>query len=88
MIYVLEMPPAAPPRAWFAFDADDLLRKLHGSEAAALHARGQCRVFPDESAALAAFERADEPAWQGSGWRARWALREQLVALEVLADDL
>ena len=55
---------------------------------AELHAAGRCRVFADESAALAAFERADDPDWQGEGWRARWALREQLVALEVLADDL
>lgn len=88
MIYVLEMPAQAEPRVWFAFDADDLERKLEGSEAAVLFAHGQCRVYADESAALAAFERADHPDWQGGGWRARWALREQLVALEVLADDL
>lgn len=88
MIYVLEMPEAAEPRAWFAFDAQDLQRKLEESDAAALFARGRCRVYRDESAALAAFERAADPAWQGEGWRARWALREQLIALEVLADDL
>ena len=88
MIHVLELPEGEEPRVWFAFDEDDLLRKLESSDAAALHARGRCRVFADESAALAAFERADDPAWQGQGWRARWALREQLIALEVLADDL
>lgn len=88
MIHVLEMPEAGEPRVWFAFDPDDLARKLERSDAAALHAAGRCRVYPDESAALAAFERADHPDWQGPGWRARWALREQLVALEVLADDL
>lgn len=88
MIHVLEMPVDAPPRVWFAFDADDLARKLETSNAADLHAAGRCRVFADESAALAAFERADDPDWQGEGWRARWALREQLIALEVLADDL
>jgi hypothetical protein len=87
MIHVLELPEGAAPRAWFAFDIDDLRRKLDGSEAAELHARGRCRVFHDEAAALAAFERADDPAWQGEGWRARWALREQLIALEVLAAD-
>ncbi len=54
---------------------------------AALRARGPCRVFADESAALAAFERQHDPAWQGEGWRARWALRDQLVATEVLAED-
>lgn len=87
MIFVVEQPDGAEPRAWFAFDVDDLRAKLAHSDAAALHATGRCRVYPDESAAMAAFERADDPAWAGPGWRARWALREQLVALEVLAED-
>jgi hypothetical protein len=52
-----------------------------------LRERGECRIYWTESEATAAFERAADPAWQGEGWRARWALREQLVALEVLADD-
>jgi hypothetical protein len=56
--------------------------------AAALHARGVCRIYWTESEATAAFERADDAAWQGEGWRARWALRDQLVAMDVLADDL
>jgi hypothetical protein len=55
---------------------------------AALRARGDCRICWDESEATAAFERTQDPAWQGPGWRARWALREQLIATEVLADDL
>jgi hypothetical protein len=55
---------------------------------AALREWAPHRVFWDESEALAAFERSDDPDWQGAGWRARWALRDQLVALEVLADDL
>lgn len=88
MIHVLELPPGGPPRAWFAFDADDLARKLEACDAGALFAQGRCRVFADESAALAAFERSDHPDWQGTGWRARRALHEQLVALDVLADDL
>jgi hypothetical protein len=56
--------------------------------AAALKLRSPHRLFWTESAALAAFERTDDADWQGAGWRARWALRDQLVALEVLADDL
>lgn len=88
MIFVVERPEGAAPRAWFAFDADDLEAKLAHCDAAALHAAGRCELYPDETAALAAFERRADPAWQGEGWRARWALREQLVALEVLADDL
>lgn len=58
------------------------------ASAAALRARGDCRIYWTEAEATAAFERADDPAWQQGGWRARWALREQLIALEVLADDL
>ena len=37
--------------------------------------------------ATAAFERSADPLWQGAGWRARLALRDQLVAMEELADD-
>jgi len=159
MIFVVELPADAEPRAWFAYDAGDLLRKVaagdplpawqvhdcislrelldlddetpdspgaeqrhpalfalaaqHGWEAklyradhllppgsyraepvseaeaaeAALRARGPCRIYWSEAEATAAFERRDDPAWQGSGWRAHQGLREQLVALEVLADD-
>lgn len=160
MIFVVEQADPAAPRAWFAWDADDLLRKVaaddplplwqihdrvsarellelfdetpqaaglderqpalwalgrtHGWDTplhradhllepgtyrpepvdpcdaaeAALRARGPVLVLRDESAATAAFEQAGHPAWAGPGWRARWALREQLLALEVLADDL
>ena len=160
MIFVLEMPAQAEPKAWFAYDAEDLLRKVaahdtlreweihdcatprelldmfdaepgmpgvreqypgivamgeeHGwdtplyradhlqepgsyrtepvtpaqASEAALRARGECRVYWSEAEATAAFERAEDPAWAGSGWRARWALRAQLIATEVLADDL
>ncbi len=88
MIWVLETPEGADPNCWFAFDAEDFERKLESGRTAELHALGQAHVFADESAALAAFERAADPLWAGPGWRARWALREQLVAMEVLADDL
>lgn len=88
MIFVVELPQDAPPSCWFAFDADDFARKIDARDTAALHAQGRCRIYPDEAAAMAAFERTADPLWQGGGWRARWALREQLVATEVLADDL
>ena len=38
-----------------------------------------------QSEAMAGFELAADPLWQGAGWRARLALREQLIATEVLA---
>jgi hypothetical protein len=83
VIFVLECPEGAPPRAWFAFDADDLRSKL-----AARGGPPDCamQLWPDEAGALRAFENDAEPAWQGSGWKARLALREQLVATEVLAE--
>ena len=96
MIFVVEIPENAAPSAWFAFDFDDLLRKIEArdpqalAEATAVSADGssRCRIFWTEAEATAAFERTADPAWQGEGWRARWALRDQLVATEVLADDL
>ncbi len=98
MIFVVEAPHQAEPSAWFAFDIDDLLRKIEqrapglldntaGADGA-LEPGPRCRIFWSEAEATAAFERAADPLWQGDGWRARLALREQLVALEVLADDL
>lgn len=56
--------------------------------AAALRDQGPHRVYWDEREALAAFERSDDACWHGQGWRARWRLRDQLIALDVLADDL
>jgi hypothetical protein len=108
MIFVVEQPGADEPRAWFAFDEEDLLRKVAAADleglrqahaalgecapadlaVAALRARGDCRIYWNEAQAMAAFERRDDPAWQGQGWRAHRALREQLLALEILADDL
>lgn len=84
MMFLLELPPGARPRVWFAFDADDLHRKL---EAGGGLPSCEIRLWPDEESALMACENDAEPQWQGDGWRARWALREQLIATEVLAED-
>ncbi len=99
MIFVVELPVGdAEPRAWFAFHRDDLLRKIAArgthlplapTACGAAADEGCCLIYWDEAEATAAFERAADPAWQGGrGRRARAALREQLIALEVLADDL
>ena len=37
MIYVVDMPSQGEPRAWFAFDAHDLLRKVAAGDAKAAH---------------------------------------------------
>ena len=56
--------------------------------AAALSARaGLHCVYWDERAAISAFEGADPRIAGPAHWHARRALYEQLVALEVLADD-
>jgi hypothetical protein len=83
MIYVVELPEQGEPRAWFTFDADDLARKL-----LALPDDGVERiVYWNEAEAVAAFEGGDPLIAGKEGWHARRALYEQLVALEVLADD-
>jgi hypothetical protein len=86
MIYVLEMPDqpeGAAPRVWFAFDGEDLRAKL-----AASNGPPDCpmHIWPDEVSAVLDFENDGHTLWQGAGWKARWALREQLVATEVLAE--
>ena len=161
MIYVVEVPPQGAARAWFAFDEDDLLRKVATGDARAAHeiwdnasARELLELFDDSPAAAGVEERypglhalgievgwdtplfradylqqaglyAPEPVrlvdacraalrarggeWRfyegeqhaliavdkpdalydcAGGWRARWALRQQLIAVEALADDL
>jgi len=108
MMFIVEQPDPQDARCWFAFDEEDLLRKVAAMDTellrstyerlgecepielaeAMLQSRGPCRLYPTEAAATAAFEREADPFWQGAGWRARWALRDQLIAMEVLADDL
>lgn len=160
MIYVVDMPPQGEPRAWFAFDAHDLLRKVAAGDAkaaheiwdcatacellalfderpdnpgvaerfpgicalgsevgwdtalfradhvrepglyapepvtlidaclAALRARGGDWRFHDgEQHALAAVDAPDAVYDRPGGWRARRTLREQLIAVEALAND-
>jgi len=55
--------------------------------AAALRQRGECRMWSDDSLAVLAIEADADPIWLGeSGWRARRALREQLLAIDALAE--
>lgn len=84
MIYVLELSAPQAARAWFAYDAEDLSRKVMASETLTA---GEFIVYWSDSEALAAFEGGDPRIAGASGWRARRALYDQLVALEVLADD-
>ena len=55
--------------------------------AAVAHDLAKCRVYLDEEQAMDALD--NEPLyWDSSGYAAHLALREQLIALEVIADDL
>jgi hypothetical protein len=83
MIYVVELPSLGYPRAWFAYDKEDFAAKtltLASSE-------GERYVYWNEAEAVAAFEGRDPLIADKSMWRARHALHEQLVALDVLTDD-
>ncbi|CAL1240577.1 hypothetical protein [Candidatus Methylocalor cossyra] len=159
MIYVVEFPHQGRPAAWFAFDPEDLLRKVRAAKApegtvyaaltprqqlaeaglvpdspgareaqpepfvlaeqhgwdtplyradyllgpgvwqvepvspldacraALAHGRADCRVYLSDEEAVTALYR--EPCYQGrDGFYAHMALREQLIAMEVIADDL
>ena len=83
MIFVLGLPEHGDPRAWFAFDPADLARKRLSMAAAG----GISHTYWSETQAMAAFEGGDPRIAGKEMWRARRALYEQLVALDVLADD-
>ncbi|MEO8119479.1 MAG: hypothetical protein ABI606_09180 [Rhodoferax sp.] len=83
MIYVVELPDQGHPRAWFAYDKEDFVRKM----ATLATPEVERYVYWDETEAVRAFEGGDPLIAGKALWRARHALYEQLVALEVLADD-
>lgn len=83
MIYVVELPDQAYARAWFAYDKEDFAQKMMSLAAP----QGERIVYWDEAEAVAAFEGRDPLIADKSMWRARHALHEQLVALDVLTDD-
>ena len=83
MIYVVELPSVGYPRAWFAYDKDDFAQKF----ATLASPEGERYVYWDEAEAVAAFEGRDPLLADKAMWRARHALHEQLVALDVLTDD-
>jgi hypothetical protein len=83
MIYVVEQPEQGHARAWFAYDKEDLSRKLVSLASVG----GACYVYWNEAEAVGAFEGGDPRIAGKENWRARHALHEQLVALDVLTDD-
>lgn len=98
MIYVVEFPQQGRPHAWFAFDRDDFVRKVratHGSEAADFDAGvavlegalKACRIYPHDELAIRALQ--TEPLLDPKeGFYAHMALREQLIAMEAMEEDI
>lgn len=65
----------------------EFISELQACVAALVAPLQTCRLYPDDATALEALYR--DPLYQGrEGFYAHMALREQLIALEVLADDL
>jgi hypothetical protein len=60
---------------------------LQACVAALQHAGGEWRLYRDEDIALHAADAPDPLYDRPGGWRARCALRQQLIAVEALADD-
>ena len=82
MIFVLELPAAAEPRAWFAFDDADLLRKLAAQDLPLLQ-RTQAALQTDEPRELA------RAALAARGeCRLYWSEAEATGAFERSADPL
>lgn len=83
MIYVVEIPEQGYPQAWFAYDKADFAHKMLTLATPEV----ERYVYWNEVEAVAAFEGRDPLIADKSMWRARHALHEQLVALDVLTDD-
>jgi galactose-1-phosphate uridylyltransferase len=83
VIYVVEIPEAGRARAWFAYDKQDFCCKMAGMAGS----EGERYVYWNEAEAVAAFEGRDPLIAGKAMWRARHALHEQLVALDVVTDN-
>ncbi len=104
MIYIVEIPHQKRPHAWFAFNREDFVLKVratHGLKAdpdAAANAFDDCvaalahelkdyRVHLSDELAIGALQ--SDPFYdRHEGFYAHMALREQLVAMDALEDDL
>ncbi len=99
MIYVVEIPHQGRPRAWFAFDRDDFMRKVeatHGADASAgfdasvaVLEQGlkACRIYLHDELAIRALQ-SDPLLDPKEGFYAHMALREQLIAMEAMEEDI
>jgi hypothetical protein len=104
MIYIVEIPHQKRPHAWFAFSREDFVLKMratHGPKldqpeaenefdacvAVLAHDLKDYRVHLSDELAIGALQ--SDPLYDKyDGFYAHMALREQLVAMEALEDDL
>lgn len=104
MIYIVEIPHQKRPHAWFAFNRDDFVLKVratHGQDVCQAGAVNEfedcvgalardlkeCRVYLSDELAIGALQ--SDPLYDKyQGFYAHMALREQLVAMDALEDDL
>lgn len=66
----------------------EAITPLEAGMAALLARGGRWRIYGHEEVAMAAADQPDPLFDAPGGWRARWALRQQLIAVEALADDV
>ena len=100
MIYVVEFPHQGRPHAWFAFDRDDFVRKVRATREASPasedfeasvavleQALKACCIYLHEESAIRALQ--SEPLLDPKdGFYAHMALREQLIAMEAMEEDI
>lgn len=100
MIYIVEIPHQGRPHAWFAFDRDDFVRKVqatHGSEQAPQDfdagvavlegALKACRIYLHDELAIRALQ-SDPLLDPKEGFYAHMALRQQLIAMDAMEEDI
>lgn len=100
MIYIVEFPHQGRAHAWFAFDRHDFVLKVHAREgraegmehfdacvAALASTLKACRIYLDEEQAIGALQ--SDPLFDPrEGFYAHMALREQLIAMEAMEEDI
>ena len=100
MIYIVEFPHQGRAHAWFAFNRDDFVRKVqasHGSGqapedfdasvAALERALKACRIYMHDELAIRALQ-SDPFLDPKEGFYAHMALREQLIAMDAMEEDI
>lgn len=100
MIYIVEIPHQGRPHAWFAFDRNDFVRKVRATHESNPPAEDfddcvgvlegalkACRIYLYDELAIRALQ-TDPLLDPKEGFYAHMALREQLIAMEAMEEDI